>query len=134
MRKKWVLRPDSHWLHLETTWNQREAAETPTGGVEDGIRNGRSDSHDGSLSCTGGWNVLSIQENHFNFGYIGEVRNAIAREAAIDDAPVIELDGFKERAAETLNHCSYNLVAQAVGIYDRAAFESFDETNDFNGT
>jgi len=39
---------------------------------------------------------------------------------------MIKLDGFEERAAETLDIRADDLVAQAVGIDDGAAFESGD--------
>src|SRR2546430_10535980 len=38
-----------------------------------------------------------------------------------------KFDGFKQRSAQALNDCTHHLIAQAIGIDDRAAFERSEE-------
>src|SRR5690606_15975457 len=46
------------------------------------------------------------------------------------DPPVLELDGFPERAADAHDHAALDLVAQPVGVDDRAAVERREDADD----
>src|SRR5260370_32144083 len=77
--------------------------------------------------------MFAMEGEGLGFGDMGEARDAVARETRIGDAAVFELDGFEERAAEALNICADDLIAQAIGIDDGAAFERGYEANDADG-
>src|SRR6266481_7693822 len=100
------------------------------GGVEDGVANGWGYGHDGGFAGAGGGDVFAIEEDGFDFGEVAEARDTVTGEARICDATVFEFDGFEERAAEALDVCTDDLIAQAVGIDDGAAFEGGDQTHD----
>ena len=86
---------------------------------------GGSYGHDRRFAGAGGGDVFAIEKDGFDLGNVGEARDTIARKASVGDAAVFEFDGFEERTAEALNDSSDDLVAEAIGIYDGAAFESF---------
>ena len=75
-----------------------EAAEADAGGIEDGVADGRSETHDGRFSGACGRQILAVKQNNFDFGNVAEARHATARKSRIGDAAILELDGFKERA------------------------------------
>ena len=120
-------------LGFETARDKREGVQTGAGGVEDGVGDGGSYRHDRGFAGAGGGDVFAVEENGFDFGDVGEARDAIAGEAGVGDAAIFEFDGFEECAAESLNHGADDLIAEAVGIDDGATFEGFDQAHDADG-
>ena len=59
-----------------------------------------------------------------------EARHAVALHRAVQDRAVGELDRLEQRAAEALHDAAFDLIVQAIGIDDRAAFERDDERVD----
>jgi hypothetical protein len=57
--------------------NQRERSQTDSCGGEDGVADGWGQSHDGSLSCTGGGEILAVQHVNLNPGHIAEAGHAV---------------------------------------------------------
>src|SRR5262249_59939289 len=100
------------------------------GCVEKGVAHGGRDGHDGSFACASGGNVFAIKEDSFDLRQVAKTRNAIRCEARIFDAAVFELNRFKEGSAESLNVCADDLVAETIGIDNRAAFKRGDQPND----
>src|SRR5712672_1325289 len=99
------------------------------GGVEDGVADGWGDRHYWRFAGSGGSDVFAIDKDSFDLGDVAEARDAIPGEARIRDAAMIELDGFEERAAETLDIRADHLIAQPIGIDDGAAFECGDQAH-----
>src|SRR5712672_2866686 len=102
------------------------------GGVEDGVADGWGDRHYWRFAGSGGSDVFAIDKDSFDLGDVAEARDAIPGEARISDAAMIELDGFEERAAETLDIRADDLIAQPIGIDDGAAFERGDQAHNPN--
>src|ERR1700694_3449935 len=119
---------------LKAVGDEGQRVQAGAAGVKDGVTDGRSDSHDGRFAGPCWSDVFTVEENSFDFGDIAEPRNAIARETWVGDTTVSEFDGFKECAAEALNTCADDLVAQTVGIDDSAAFEGGDKGQDSERT
>lgn len=84
--------------NLQTARDHGEAAEADARGIEDGVADGRSETHDGRFSGACGRQILAVKQNNFDFGNVAEARHATARKSRIGDAAILELDGFKERA------------------------------------
>src|SRR5262245_5348938 len=108
-------------------WSERHSAAADTRGVEKCVPDGGSYGHDGSFAGAGGGNVFAIKENGFDLRQVAKAWNAIRCEMRVLDAAVFELNRFEERAAEALNLGAYDLVAEAVGVDDGAAFKCRDQ-------
>lgn len=119
-------------LSFEALGNEGKAVNAIAGSVEDGVGEGGGDDHNGGFAGASGGNVLAVEEDRFDFGDVRETRNAVASECGVSDAAVFEFDGFEECATKSLDHSADNLIAEAIGIDDRAAFECFDETDHSN--
>src|SRR5579864_5903513 len=115
---------------FQTVGDEWQRVKAGAGSVEDGIADGRGDGHNGRFASTRRSDIFSVEEDRFDFGDVAETRNAIARETRIGDAAVFELNGFEERASESLDVCADDLIAQAVGINDGAALKGGDQTHD----
>src|ERR1700756_4750535 len=100
--------------------------------MEDGVADGGCHSHYRRFAGACWSDVFAIEKDGLDVGDVAEARDAVAGEMRIGDAAVLKFDGFKERAAETLNVRADDLIAEAVGIDDGAAFESGDQAHDAN--
>jgi len=116
--------------------SKRHGAAADAGGVEQGVTDGGSYGHDGSLAGTRRREVFAIEENRFDGRKIAETRNTIAGEVRILDAAVCKLNRFEQSASESLNVGADDLIAQAVGIDDGATFKSGDQADypEFGGS
>src|SRR5215472_3124064 len=114
--------------------HERQIVQPYSGGVEQSVPNGRSDGHNGRLARASRWNVFPVEENRLDFGHIAESRHAISCKTRIQDATVLEFNGFEERPAETLNNRANNLIAQTIRIDNGAAFERFGDLHDAHAT
>jgi len=77
-------------------------------------------------SGPGGGNVLAVQQDRFDLRHILGPRHAMEK-CVFEIRPFSKLDGLEQCAAQALNHCPEHLVAQPVGIHNRAALKDFEK-------
>ena len=68
-------------------------------------------------------NILAIEQYGFDLWHVAKARDAITRKTRVRDAAAIERNRFEERAAQAHDVRADNLVAQAIGIHNRATIE-----------
>jgi len=90
---------------------------------KDGVGDGWRDAKNGGFAGTDGGLVLAVDEKGVHGRNVAEAGDAIFGEAIVEDATVLELNGFEERSADTHDVGSDELIAKAVRIDDSAAVE-----------
>src|SRR5689334_4649948 len=98
------------------------------GSVEDGIADGWGHADNGSLARPGRTQISAIQQNDFDLRDITESGHPVAGEIVVEYFAVLESDAFEQRASETLDRGALHLVAQLIGIHDRATLEGLNNT------
>ena len=83
----------------------------------------------GVSPAPGRGHVLSIDQDHFDRRSIAEPRNTVLREVRVQDAPILELNGLKQRASDSHIIRALDLIAQLVWIHHRAAIKSRDDSD-----
>ena len=111
---------------------QGHGAQAEVGGGENGVAHGRRDADNGRLPGPGGGNVLAVQEHDFDFGQVGEARDAVVGEARVGDLAVFKFNGLEQSAAQAHDEGAFDLVFEMVGIDHRAAIKGADGAEDLD--
>src|SRR5437764_9183155 len=95
---EWIVkRLPRHLLHpIRRAWHRSQAN---AGGGEDRVADGGGDGHQGGFAGASGGEVAAVDADCLDLRQIGEARDAVAREARVEDLPVLELHRLEERAA-----------------------------------
>src|SRR5208283_566896 len=102
---------------------ERQAAQTLTSCLKDCVPNCRRNSHDWRFTRSDRGKILSVKEYRLDFRDILESRHAILSEVRIENAPILKLDGFKQRTTNSHNIRALHLVTQPIWIDDRATLK-----------
>src|SRR5947208_7145586 len=114
------------------TDGQRHGPQARAYSIENCVAHSRGDAHDGRLACAHGGQVFSVENLNFNLGHIPETRHWIIPEVRIEYAPILKMNGLKQRPANPLNNGAGDLVPQPVWIDDCAAIERLHYPQNFD--
>ena len=103
------------------------AAQAYSRGSEDCIAYGRRKANEAGFARTGRGQILAIEKHDLHLRRVTETRHLVFGEERILDAAVAEENPFKQRAADRLHDRALHLVAQSIGIHDRAGFPGLDD-------
>src|ERR1039458_2793845 len=79
----------------------RHCSETHSGGVEHGVRNGRSYDHDGGFPGAGGGKVGAVEQVDVQLGHVLEARDLVFSERGIQHFTVLKAHLFAQGGSET---------------------------------
>src|SRR5262249_6195056 len=110
-------------LGFQPLRNHRQRSKPDTGRVEDGVSHRWGQRDDGTFARARRRQIFAVEQDGFELRDVAEAGHAVLRKTRVEDLAVRELAGFKHRAADALNDGSFDLMFQAVGVDDGAAFK-----------
>src|ERR1700686_5387287 len=113
----------------QTIRNQWQGTQPHSGGIENSIRNGRSQPDHGTFPRPRRWKIFAVEQDSLKHGNIAEAWHAIFRHPAVQNLSVLEFNRFEKRAAQSLNIGSFDLIAQIIGIHNCAALKRGNHAN-----
>ena len=101
-------------------------------GTEYRICHGRCDSGERRFAGPHGRLIFAIDQDDFYLRHIAEAWYTIFRQVRVQNAAVLEMNGFKQRAAESLHDGPGNLIFESLWIHNRAAIKCLDHAYHFD--
>src|SRR5262245_15881698 len=99
-------------------------------GVEEGVPDRGRDGDDRRLAGARRGEVAAVEQDDVDRRRVVEARDAVAREARVQDHAVLEADRLEERAAQPHHERALDLVLEPGGIDDGPALEGRDDRSE----
>src|SRR5204863_2086876 len=112
--------------------HHRQAAQPHTGRSKYRVPNRRRQAHNRGLSSASRRQIFAVDQHDFDQRSVSESWNTILCKVRVQNASIVEADGFKERATNRLHDCALNLITQTIRVNYCSALERLNYTADLD--